>query len=236
MSLMRMQGGIIGGSFALGPTPAFGAAGTASGGNVEDVTPGYPAGITAGQLLILQVESTNIVGAPSTPAGWTLQWDDQRSSGGGNAIRQWVYSTYATGSESGTLTVDFPSAGNKGAVIIRITNPHASSPFEGATLVRGTDDPVNGPTLTPAGPNRLGLALIAVGDNQAAETAISGATGGTWTSRVANTHSSGADSALFLNSVDLSSGGQISGGSFSPAMVTAADWLCRAVMLKPSGA
>ncbi len=236
MSLMRMQGGIVGGSVALGPTPAFGAAGATATGNVEDLMPGFPAGITEGQLLILQVESTNIADSPATPAGWQLQWDDQRNVGAGNAVRQWIYYKYATGSESGTLTVDFPSAGNKIAVIFRVTNAHASAPFEGATLVQGTDDPVNGPTLTPAGANRLGLAFIAVGDNQAAETAISGAAGGAWTSRVASTQSSGPDSALFLNSVDLSGGGQISGGSFSPGVVGAADWLCRGVMLKPSGA
>src|SRR5262245_43796894 len=122
----------------LGATPAFGAAGTVSAGNIEDPTPEYPSGITAGQLLLLQVESTNAVDAPATHSDWTPQWDDQRVSGGGNEIRQWIYSKYATGSESGTLTVDFPGAFNKIARIYRITNPHASSPFEGATLVEGT--------------------------------------------------------------------------------------------------
>jgi hypothetical protein len=221
---------------ALGPTPAFGAAGTLAAGDTEDLTPGFPSGIVAGQLLLLQVESTNLAGSPATPSGWTLQWDDQRNVGGGNEVRQWIYYKYATGSESGSLSVDFPSTGNKIAGIYRITNPHPSSPFEGATLVAGTNDPITGPTLTPAGANRLGLALIAVGDNQVAETVLAGANGGTWVGHIANPEPAGADSAVFLNTVDLSGGGEISGGSFSPATVTAADWVLRGVLVEPSGA
>lgn len=221
---------------ALGPTPAFGAAGTLAVGDTEDLTPGFPSGIGTGQLLILQVESTNVADSPVTPSGWTLQWDDQRNVGGGNEVRQWIYYKYAVGDESGSLIVDFPSTGNKIAGIYRITNPHPSSPFEGATLVQGTNNPINGPTLTPPGANRLGLALIAAGDNQTAQTVIAGAAGGTWVGRVDQANSAGSDSALFLNTVDLSGGGPISGGSFSPGMVTASDWVLRGVLVKPSGA
>ncbi|MDF3016529.1 MAG: hypothetical protein K0R44_1754 [Thermomicrobiales bacterium] len=224
---------------ALGPTPAFGAAGAISKGNVEDLAPGFPSGITAGQLLLLHVErgtTASIGSAPATPSGWTLQYDDARNNGGGNAVRQWIFWKFATGTESGTLPIDFSDSGNKISCIYRITNPHPTSPFEGETLVQGTDDPVNGPSLTPSGANRLGIAFVAVGDNQMLQTVIAGSSGGTWIAHLADADGAGADTALFLNSVSLSAGSQISGGGFSPGMVSDADWVLRGVMIRPSGA
>ena len=239
MSMMRLKPGIIGRSAALGPTPSVAAIGAVSSGATATLTPGFPTGIVAGSLLILHAESSNIAADITTDLaldGWSEVYDDQRSSGAGNAIRQWVYYKYATGSESGSLTVTWAASANRIARITRIANARPSAPFEGPTLVVGTDDPITGPSLAPSGANRLGLALIAVGDNQAASNVLASATGGTWAGHYGNVEGAGNDTALFLNSVDLSAGGSISGGNFSPGMVAAADWLLRGTLLKPTGA
>jgi hypothetical protein len=221
----------------LGPTPTFGAAGTVNGGNSTTFTPAYPAGITAGQLLIYQIlRSGNLDDFSIPPPGFTEIYDDQFNVGGVNEVRQWVLYRYAVGDETGTVTATFAGASNGQSSMFRVVNPHPTTPFESAALVTGTDDPITGPTLTPAGANRLGVACIAAGDNANAQTVFAGATGGTWIGRYAHLQAAGADSAMFLNTVDLSAGTAISGGAFSPAVVSTADWLVRGFCIRPAGA
>lgn len=231
-----------------GTMPAFGAAGTVgTTGALDTITPAYPTGITAGQLLTLHTIATAVGATPPAiitdlaAAGWSnsfngTAFDDSRTTGGTNTIRLAVWWKYAVGSETGTLSVQFATAGNRQAYISRFTNPHATAPWEAvATLVQGSDDPITGPSITPLGLNRLGVAFLAWGDNSEAATALASATGGTWTMRTHRIESAGQDSAINMQTVDLSAGGAISGGSFDTNMVTTADWLVRGVALRPTG-
>ncbi len=91
---------------------AFGANGSVGAGTTQ-VTPGFPTGITAGQLLVLYVVNKYPTNAPTTPAGWTLL--DRATGGAGAAgagsgtIYVSVYYKIADGTETGTQTVDIPS-------------------------------------------------------------------------------------------------------------------------------
>jgi hypothetical protein len=224
----------------MATTPTFGAAGTVSLVNATSVAPGYPAGLVAGDLLVLHLASTDITNDITTDlvgAGWTEAFDDQRNSGSGFEVRQWVYWKYATGSESGSLTVAWAVSGNRDARMFSIKDPHPSDPWAtgtGTDLVQGTNDPITGPSLTPPSANCLGVAFMATGDNQQLETTLAGASGGTWAGQYSHVNGNGNDSSIVLNTVDLSGGGAISGGSFTPNMVTASDWLCRGVVIKPA--
>jgi hypothetical protein len=86
-------------------TPNFGLsaitfvnAGTASGvgGTTGDVSPGLPTGLASGDLMVVMIQSG---AAPTTPAGWTLQF----TSAGyayGNAYKQYIYTKIAGSSET----------------------------------------------------------------------------------------------------------------------------------------
>src|SRR4051812_24340143 len=91
---------------------AFGAWGTATiaTGSGTAPTPGYPAGITAGQLLVCFLVSK--YGAVTTPSGWTLPTNGKFT--GGNPAAQLtdsgdatftVFYKIADGTETGTLTI-----------------------------------------------------------------------------------------------------------------------------------
>jgi hypothetical protein len=55
--------------------PSVVAVGAASSGNNTSVTPGLPAGIVNGDVLVLNAMIRNTAGSVNTPAGWTL-WSD----------------------------------------------------------------------------------------------------------------------------------------------------------------
>lgn len=105
---------------------AFGAVG-ATGAGTTSVEPGFPAGITAGQLLILHVVNKYPTNGPATPAGWTAPANNQFAGGAGIAALDQgnVYSTVfykiANGTETGTVTVTVASGNATRAVILRYT-------------------------------------------------------------------------------------------------------------------
>lgn len=76
--------------------PSVVAVGAASSGNNASVTPGLPAGIADGDVLVMHTMIRNLAGSVNTPSGWTL-WVD-----GGN-FRVFVR-VYATGQTAPTVT------------------------------------------------------------------------------------------------------------------------------------
>jgi hypothetical protein len=52
--------------------PSFVAEGTVSTANNASVTPGLPAGVQDGDILVLSASIRNTAGAPNTPAGWSV--------------------------------------------------------------------------------------------------------------------------------------------------------------------
>jgi len=110
-------------------------------------TPAYPAGLAAGDLIVMFV-SSNVAGIGSAPAGWTALGSPQ--TGGGTTVMAWTRT--ATGSETGTQTVNITS-GTKGAAWMTAYRPvkggtlTASSTYGSAATAAATVT-VNGGSLT----------------------------------------------------------------------------------------
>ncbi|MGQ9719231.1 MAG: hypothetical protein ACUVWK_05280, partial [Nitrososphaerales archaeon] len=79
----------------------FVSAGTGSG-VAGDPKPAYPTGLQANDLILLQVTVRSTTATVTTPSGFTLLYGPDSTGTG----RQWIYYKFATGSESGTITVD----------------------------------------------------------------------------------------------------------------------------------
>lgn len=95
--------------------PAVGAAGTLSSAVNASVTPGLPAGLADGDVMVLFASIRNVAGSVNTPTGWTL-WTD-----GGN-FRVFVR-IYATGMAAPTVTFTGGVAGaDTMARIVKVTN------------------------------------------------------------------------------------------------------------------
>lgn len=142
---------------ALG-TPVVGTtAYSASAGTT--VAPAYPAGITAGDALVMfvgQKPGTANGGTTTTPTGWTLR-DDLTAAGGygttlgidtGNTnLRAYTKDT-VTGAESGTLSVTLGGNGVTWAFMVHV-------PTNGGALSYGSADGQR--TTTPTSPMAIAL-------------------------------------------------------------------------------
>ena len=114
---------------ALG-TPVAGTAAYSAGAG-STVAPGFPAGITSTDVLILilgQKPATANGGTATTPSGWTLRHSRQAMGGYGTTLGAdtgntniYIYTkNTVTGSESGTLSVTLGDNNVASAVIIRV--------------------------------------------------------------------------------------------------------------------
>lgn len=106
--------------------PVSGAAAESTGGTIAIE---YPPSPVSGDLLILVVQ-TGSVSFPDLPSGWTLIAN--ATSGTSQSPAQMVAYKWATGSESGSLSVSIPSANAKGRMSkvggVDPTNPIDASP------------------------------------------------------------------------------------------------------------
>ena len=78
-------------------------AGTYAAGNNASVTPGLPAGLLNGDLLVLCTSIRDAVGSANTPAGWTLAYSGV-SAGAAAGYQKVFYRAYATGVTAPTVT------------------------------------------------------------------------------------------------------------------------------------
>jgi hypothetical protein len=106
---------------------AFGAVGTAASGTTSLSVP-YPAGISAGDLLVSCIASKYPTNGPSTPSGWTLPAGGQGSGGDGlgagldqGDVYATVFTRVADGSETGNLSISIPSGNAAYAIMARYT-------------------------------------------------------------------------------------------------------------------
>jgi hypothetical protein len=118
----------------------FGAAGAmahAGNTNTSPMSVNYPAGISAGNLLLLAWTCASPSGVTSTPTGgWTLL--GERAGSGGTPR---LYGKIATGAEAGSITITAGSTGQCSAQIARFSGPpttltgivHATSHTGGST-------------------------------------------------------------------------------------------------------
>ena len=95
--------------------------GTAATGTTP-ITPSYPAGILAGDLLVMSVINKYPASPPATPAGWTPAGQAQGGAGSSGDDSGQVLSTVfvkeAAGGESGTVSVTVAGANSSSAIIL----------------------------------------------------------------------------------------------------------------------
>lgn len=141
-----------------GSPPSFGAAGaiTTTGTGLGLTTVAYPASISAGDYLELSVAVSSVVGVTvNTPAGWTQVYQAAAPS---NTVQLAVFYKFASGSESGTLSLTSSGTinGKTASVICRYGGVNAVTPYEVVTTHVSTDAvALNGNAVTTAGANRL---------------------------------------------------------------------------------
>lgn len=106
---------------------AYGSAGAVDPGTNTLIVP-YPAGIAAGDLLVLAIANKYPPNGPTTPTGWTLVTNGQASGGAGAAgndsgnVYATVFVKVADGTETGNLTVTVTSANVSLGRMFRYTN------------------------------------------------------------------------------------------------------------------
>lgn len=165
----------------------------------------YPSGIGAGDLLLATYGQGNRNELPTLPAGFTLA-----SALPSDGSLTWVAYKFASGSESGSLTIVQPVSS------IKMGRMHR---FTGADSVQGIGSVTsNGKIITHAdiiasGPNRLGLALTVINDNESASS-FTGETGGDLTLLLEDLSALGSDIAISLQTSTIGTG-TLSGGSWS---------------------
>lgn len=118
-------------------TIAFGAAGASDVGTTSLSLP-YPAGITAGQMLVMFIASKYPANPPTTPAGWQAQVGASGGSGAagvdtGTALASF-FTRIADGTETGNVAVTITGGNACRGIIARYTRD-ASKTWGVATAV-----------------------------------------------------------------------------------------------------
>jgi PKD repeat protein len=149
---------------------AFRAAGTLTTSTSSGThTVNYPAGVAAGDLLVIQMVVT--VGTLTTPAGWTNLYGPFTESGFGAAVHYLFYKI-AGGSEPSTMTVT-KSAGNAAAAVMSAyTGADTTTPIDVfATAVQPTSGTSgSSPSVTTTKANTMLLRLCTAFAGPAATT------------------------------------------------------------------
>jgi hypothetical protein len=204
----------------------FEAAGTASG-VTSNPTPSYPIGLQTNDLILLQVTVRDNSNTPATPSGFTLLYGPDSTGTG----RQWIYYKFATGFESGTITVTIGGGACKVARMYSFNNVALSSFNEGGGFGSGISSTINAQSVTTTDTNRLAVSFVFV-NNDNAVGSFTGETGGDWTEATPEfTTTAGSDGCVQLQTADMASAGTISGGSYT--MTLSDPWGVRAFALEP---
>jgi hypothetical protein len=204
----------------------FVSAGTGSG-VTGNPTPGYPSGMQSGDLILLQVTVRNTATTPTTPLGFTALYSADSTGTG----RQWIYYKFATGSESGSITVSIAGSVTKMARMYAFRNVALSSFTEAASFGSGTAQPINARPVTTTNNARLAVSFVFVNYNNAVNS-FTGETGGDWIESVNEfTTTAGSRGCIQLQTATMATAGTITGGSYT--MSAANPWGVRAFALVP---
>jgi len=196
--------------------PSYKNAGTGSAGIGSSLTPGYPSGLAGNDFMILQLMVLGNSGAPNTPAGWELKFGPDAT--GSNDGYCWVYYTYATGDESGSLTVDgLPGTGGKFARIYSFENVSLTDPFDSSTgWETSTGSTISDVDVTTSIDKEYAVNLVNVGEDANTYVDFAGETGGDWIELVAQySNAAGNDGTLQIQGATMPTAGTIYGGTFS---------------------
>lgn len=215
--------------------PSFIAVGTGSGHTVDTntLTPGAPAGIASGHLLILQVlvRSSVFSSTVSTPTDWTLIYNDVSPTAA--HIRQVLFTRVYDGIFA-MPTITWSSVGG--------TNPAARSrihafadtdgTMEGSSTAGGSADAtIEIPSVTTTGPSRLVLCFASAQNNNLGADAT-GEAGGDYTQLAGGNTVGGGGAVIMVQAAPMASAGVISGGVITIASGTP-NWVVRTFALLP---
>jgi PKD repeat protein len=110
---------------------AFRAAGSIAANASGTPSIPYPAGIAAGDLLIIHYAVATATVTPTTPSGWTKLFGPVNMAGGGNNNKGYLYYKVAAGSETGTLTFANTGASNYAVgIMAAYTGCDATTPID----------------------------------------------------------------------------------------------------------
>lgn len=170
----------------------------------------YPGTHAAGDLLLLQIMVADTSNAPTVGNSFTLLYGPDSD---GNA-RQWIYYKFASGSESGSISVAVSGSSLKLARMFTFRNVASESFTENPSFGVGSTTTVNAQSVTTSGPNRLAISFIFWKGNDADINSITGETGGDWTEVADQTKSpDDGKGGIDLQSAGIASAGIISGGT-----------------------
>jgi flagellin-like protein len=208
------------------PQVTFVSAGAGSG-TTGNPKPRYPSGMQSGDLILLQVTVQDTSTIPTTPDGFTALYSAESTSAG----RQWIYYKYATGLESGKLTVPISGSVTKMARMYAFANVSLSNFVEDGSFGSGTGSTINAQSVTTSGDSRLAVSFVFVSDNNNVGSFV-GETGGDWIEAVSEFKtSSGSDGCMQLQIAEMTIAGQLNGGSYT--MSESDPWMIRAFALVP---
>lgn len=197
-----------------------------------DLTPSYPAGLAADDLLVLRVHHRNNLAAASNtfsvPGSFAIEFTDQIAN-----CRQLLYFATATGSESGTITVGTSGSGTVryGAIIHAFRGIDLADIYEAANVEgAGASTILNDVGITTTGADRLAV-NFATHDGSPVNslTVFTGQTGGTW---VLKSTDSSQLPASCVQTADMASSGTINGGGLTG--LNAGVWINRGLAFKPT--
>lgn len=213
--------------------PSYVGAGAISiAGMATTLTPSYPSGLAANDLLILRVNHRNNLAAVddtiNVPGGWTSIYADQQ-----NNCRQVLYYAFAAGTESGTISISRTGDGtvNWSAQIYAFRGVNTTTPFEAASREGAASSTVlNDVGVTTSGSDRLAV-NFATHDGAPVNTltVFTGQTGGTWVLQDAY---NGNLPASCVQTANMASSGTIDGGGLTG--LNAGVWNNRGFALAPS--
>lgn len=175
---------------------------------------------TSGNLLLIPflARNTNQDGSASTPGGWTAF--PSNPYGGAVNCRAALFWKIGNGSES---SIDVTGTGGTSSdlalsaiQVFTAANGFHASPIEAITTpITGTNGTPTGPTVTPLGVNRLGVALVFYDLNDATVGSFTGESGGNWAEQANRTSSSGGGGGFSIQTTTFTGSSPISGGSIA---------------------
>lgn len=140
----------------------------------------YPAGVTAGELLVAHITHSQPTAPNTNPGGWTLIDTQDNASGAGPSVAMWY--KWATGSETGSVTfttsatvgrvtgimerwsgvdpttpIDAPAAGSSSPIQASYTSPSVSTVTTGALILHhvALNASASQDIATPAGHTKI---------------------------------------------------------------------------------
>lgn len=179
------------------------------------LTPTYPSGILAGDLLILHLGHNNqVTQAAATytfPAGFAAKYEDRVTN-----TRQFIQFRRADGTETGTASITVSggiAAGIHQAAIYCYRGAKVNADEGGAVASSTGTTTVSDAGVTTTGPDRLAMQFGTINQNNAAAS-FTGETGGDWTlvGEIANAP------RMYVQSAAMAAAGTIDGGTWTMAV------------------